>query len=141
MNCIFRDARLAKEKIAKEVAERLHKEHLEEEAKRKSGACFAPPLSLIETDSKVEVKQEIPPPVAPVKPVTPAFIPSNLVGSGRGLGIAASIMSKMGYKEGFGLGRTEQGMSTALRVERTGKNAGVIVSEFEETIKGLTYEK
>lgn len=37
---------------------------------------------------------------------------------------------KMGYRGlGFGLGRAEQGMSSALRIEKTGKNAGVIVVE------------
>lgn len=41
-------------------------------------------------------------------------------------------MSKMGYRQGFGLGRTEQGMSTALRVEQTGKNTGMIVSKYHD---------
>lgn len=39
----------------------------------------------------------------------------------------------MGYRQGFGLGRTEQGMSTALRVEQTGKNTGMIISEHYDT--------
>lgn len=130
-----RDARVAKEKAAKMVAERLHQEHLEEEAKRKSGACFAPPSFLMEPEPKVEVKQE-PVPTGPIGPVKPAFVPKNLAGTGHGISIAASIMSKMGYREGSGLGRSEQGMSTALTVERLGKGAGIIKSEITETIKG-----
>lgn len=50
----------------------------------------------------------------------------------RGLDVAANIMSKMGYRHGFGLGRDQQGISTPLRVERTGKNAGLIISEKDE---------
>ena len=38
-------------------------------------------------------------------------------------------MSKMGYKQGQGLGKKEQGMSTALQVEKTGKRAGKIIHE------------
>lgn len=49
--------------------------------------------------------------------------------SSRGLGVAANIMTKFGYRQGMGLGLNEQGMSTALRIERTGKNVGLIISE------------
>ncbi|MCP9265811.1 SPF45 [Dirofilaria immitis] len=123
------DERKAKEKIAKEIAERLNREHQEEIAKRTSGAAIAPPKTLMEEDSKVE------PPASPDIGNTasemppPSFIPS--FGAGKGLGVAANIMSKFGYKEGTGLGRSGQGMSTALKVERLGKNSGVIVNEHE----------
>lgn len=40
-------------------------------------------------------------------------------------------------QEGAGLGRSGQGMSTALKVERLGKNSGVIVNEHELNIRGL----
>lgn len=36
-------------------------------------------------------------------------------------------MSRMGYKEGQGLGKDQQGISRALRVEKIGRRAGVIV--------------
>lgn len=125
------DERKAKEKIAKEIAERLHKEHMEEEAKRKAGAAIAPPQALVEADSFVE------PPVSSeggdMPP--PSFTPS-FGGAGKGLGVAANIMTKFGYKEGAGLGRTGQGMSTALKVERLGKNSGVIVNEHEQNLRG-----
>uniref|UniRef100_A0A0N5AQ69 Splicing factor 45 n=1 Tax=Syphacia muris TaxID=451379 RepID=A0A0N5AQ69_9BILA len=125
------DERKAKEKIAKEIAERLHKEHMEEEAKRKAGAAIAPPQALVEADSFVEPPslssegEDMPP---------PSFTPS-FGGAGKGLGVAANIMTKFGYKEGAGLGRAGQGMSTALKVERLGKNSGVIVNEHEQNLR------
>uniref|UniRef100_A0A915NPB7 G-patch domain-containing protein n=1 Tax=Meloidogyne floridensis TaxID=298350 RepID=A0A915NPB7_9BILA len=50
-------------------------------------------------------------------------------GVSRGLGVAATIMSKMGYREGSGLGAKEQGISRTLQVQRTGRNVGLIVGE------------
>nr|CAD2159037.1 unnamed protein product [Meloidogyne enterolobii] len=44
-------------------------------------------------------------------------------------GVAATIMSKIGYREGSGLGAKEQGISRALQVQRTGRNVGLIVGE------------
>lgn len=41
--------------------------------------------------------------------------------------VASNIMSKYGWKEGQGLGKTEQGISTALQVEKTGFRGGKIV--------------
>jgi hypothetical protein len=72
---------------------------------------------------------------------------SNQFGKGsvsRGLGVAANIMSRMGYREGQGLGAKEQGISRPLevssagflmenaffhQVQRTGRNVGLIVGE------------
>ncbi|KAK6049975.1 g-patch domain protein [Cooperia oncophora] len=59
----------------------------------------------------------------------PTFLPSFGKATSKGLGVAANIMSKFGYKHGGGLGRDEQGMSTALSVEKLGKNAGLIINE------------
>ncbi|ELT92163.1 hypothetical protein CAPTEDRAFT_67241, partial [Capitella teleta] len=39
------------------------------------------------------------------------------------------IMAKMGYRQGSGLGKSEQGMSTALQVEKTSKRGGKIIHE------------
>ena len=47
-----------------------------------------------------------------------------------------ALHSKLNLQEGAGLGRTGQGMSTALKVERLGKNAGVIVNEHEQGLRG-----
>ncbi|VDN53615.1 unnamed protein product [Dracunculus medinensis] len=126
------DERKAKEKLAKEIAERLSREHQEEVAKRSAGAAIAPPQILMEEDSKI--KPLSPPNVVNEMP-PPSFIPS-FGGAGKGLGVAANIMTKFGYKEGAGLGRTGQGMSTALKVERLGKNSGVIVNEHEQLLRG-----
>jgi splicing factor 45 len=42
----------------------------------------------------------------------------------------------MGYREGHGLGKSQQGMSSALIVEKTSKRGGKIVHEKEFTPKG-----
>lgn len=41
--------------------------------------------------------------------------------------VANNIMSKYGWKEGQGLGKTSQGISTALQVQKTGMREGKIV--------------
>ena len=43
--------------------------------------------------------------------------------------VAAKIMEKLGYKEGSGLGKNQQGMSMALQVEKTSKRGGKIIHE------------
>ena len=53
----------------------------------------------------------------------------NTVYFSSGGSVAAKIMSRMGYKEGQGLGKKEQGMSTALQVEKVGKRSGKIIHE------------
>ncbi|KAI1724926.1 g-patch domain-containing protein [Ditylenchus destructor] len=105
-------------KPKREVAERLQKQHEEEESKRRSGAAIAPPQVLIEQDKASEE-------IAQSSKVLPQFGK----GTSRGLGVAANIMSKMGYRQGSGLGRAGQGMSSALRVERTGRTSGLILSD------------
>ncbi|XP_017098406.2 splicing factor 45 isoform X1 [Drosophila bipectinata] len=43
--------------------------------------------------------------------------------------VAAKIMAKYGFKDGQGLGKSEQGMSIALQVEKTSKRGGRIIHE------------
>ncbi|KAI1715466.1 g-patch domain-containing protein [Ditylenchus destructor] len=117
-----REAQKIKEKIAREVAERLQKQHEEEEIKRRSGAAIAPPQVLIEQDKASEETPQS-------SKVTYEVLPQFGKGTSRGLGVAANIMSKMGYRQGSGLGRAGQGMSSALRVERTGRTSGLILSD------------
>ncbi|VDO19694.1 unnamed protein product [Heligmosomoides polygyrus] len=191
------EEREAREKLAREVAERLSRDHKEEAKKRQKGAAIAPPQALLEPSSPPKVSAEadgcytvsksegigiehfattlnrfnvsqrcstsietfiiervmcfkttvhhlvlfLQPyykvcsfllkesnsPSSSMPP--PAFLPSFGKATSKGLGVAANIMSKFGYKHGAGLGRDEQGMSTALSVEKLGKNAGLIINE------------
>ncbi|KAJ8880378.1 hypothetical protein PR048_016847, partial [Dryococelus australis] len=68
---------------------------------RLSGAAIAPPASL--QDSPAELR------------TTPMSY---------GASVAAKIMAKYGFKEGQGLGKKEQGISSALQVEKTSKRGG-----------------
>lgn len=53
------------------------------------------------------------------------------------LHLRAAVLNFVCFQEGAGLGRSGQGMSTALKVERLGKNSGVIVNEHEINARGL----
>jgi len=81
-----------------------------------AGAAIAPPPSLTETSEPTSEQDN------DDTPIKPGNAP-------RGLGVAAKIMAKYGYKHGQGLGRAEQGMSQALSVEKTSKRGGRIVHE------------
>jgi len=86
-------------------------------------AAIAPPPSLLETtpvNAEIIQKKE------------------NSAGTGgfsTGNVIASQIMAKYGWKEGQGLGREEQGLSTCLQVEKTGKRAGKIINKDVEKAK------
>ncbi|XP_054168759.1 splicing factor 45-like [Oppia nitens] len=77
---------------------------------RRGGATIAPPPSLIEHSANSD---------------------NNSANFGS---IAAKIMARMGYREGQGLGREEQGMSSALSVEKTSKRGGKIISDVSQTL-------
>jgi len=77
------------------------------------GAAIAPPPSLTEGSAS-------PPPI-------------NISGMNKaakpGLGIAAKIMAKYGYRDGEGLGKDKQGISQALVVEKTSRRGGIIINK------------
>lgn len=54
---------------------------------------------------------------------------------------AQRMMAKMGWKEGQGLGKLEQGITTPLVAKKTDKRGGVIVnaSESSKKVKGVSF--
>uniref|UniRef100_A0A914YLE1 Splicing factor 45 n=1 Tax=Panagrolaimus superbus TaxID=310955 RepID=A0A914YLE1_9BILA len=52
-----------------------------------------------------------------------------------GTDVAANIMAKMGYTFGSGLGKHGQGMSSALKIEKKGGQAGKIIHETDEVMR------
>ncbi|KAL3095975.1 hypothetical protein niasHS_005734 [Heterodera schachtii] len=126
-----REQQRLKEKIAKEIADRLAKEAADEEDKRRKGAAIAPPSNFeaFEGAEGTAVVEQ----VVTVEQQRQHFEQPKLTqfgkGVSRGLGVAANIMSKMGYRQGAGLGAKEQGISRPLEVQRTGKNIGLIFGE------------
>uniref|UniRef100_A0A2K5HSA5 Splicing factor 45 n=1 Tax=Colobus angolensis palliatus TaxID=336983 RepID=A0A2K5HSA5_COLAP len=88
-------------------------EDYERERRKRSmgGAAVAPPTSLVEKDKE---------PRSPTRP-------SNSFLANKGGTVAHKIMQKYGFREGRDLGKREQGLSTALSVEKTSKRGGKII--------------
>ncbi|XP_017120793.1 splicing factor 45 [Drosophila elegans] len=80
-------------------------------AKQGGGAAIAPPPSLQEMSIESEDGS------------------SNVTAPYSASSVAAKIMAKYGFKDGQGLGKSEQGMSIALQVEKTSKRCGRIIHE------------
>lgn len=57
------------------------------------------------------------------------------VGAGGHMTAAQRMMVKMGWKEGQGLGKQEQGMTTPLMAKKTDRRAGVIVNASETKVE------
>ncbi|XP_015782336.1 splicing factor 45-like [Tetranychus urticae] len=79
------------------------------------GAAIAPPPSLIESTVVKSSTNEM-------------DASTSSSSSGPKGSVAAKIMARMGYKEGQGLGKEEQGISRALEVEKTSKRGGKIIA-------------
>uniref|UniRef100_G1KE35 Splicing factor 45 n=1 Tax=Anolis carolinensis TaxID=28377 RepID=G1KE35_ANOCA len=80
------------------------------------------------SSSSSSSKAAIPPPMydEPERPRSPTG-PSNSFLANMGGTVAHKIMQKYGFREGQGLGKHEQGLSTALSVEKTSKRGGKII--------------
>ncbi|KAG2243149.1 hypothetical protein Bca52824_095012 [Brassica carinata] len=61
------------------------------------------------------------------------------VGAGGQMTAAERMMAKMGWKQGQGLGKSEQGITTPLMAKKTDRRAGVIVNASEKkVVKGVS---
>lgn len=117
-------------------------EEYEKERRKRSmgGAAIAPPSSLVDRDGSASFSYEdegrpprgakaaIPPPMYEDsdRPRSPPGPTSSFLANMGGT-VAHKIMQKYGFKEGQGLGKHEQGLSTALSVEKTSKRGGKII--------------
>ncbi|XP_068163031.1 splicing factor 45 [Antennarius striatus] len=117
-------------------------EDFEKERRKRSmgGAAIAPPSSLVDRDGSSSFPYEdegrpargskaaIPPPMYDEsdRPRSPPGPTSSFLANMGGT-VAHKIMQKYGFKEGQGLGKHEQGLSTALSVEKTSKRGGKII--------------
>nr|XP_020456974.1 splicing factor 45 [Monopterus albus]XP_020456975.1 splicing factor 45 [Monopterus albus]XP_020456976.1 splicing factor 45 [Monopterus albus] len=117
-------------------------EEYEKERRKRSmgGAAIAPPSSLVDRDGSSSYSYEdegrpargskaaIPPPLYEDsdRPRSPPGPTSSFLANMGGT-VAHKIMQKYGFKEGQGLGKHEQGLSTALSVEKTSKRGGKII--------------
>lgn len=77
----------------------------------RTGTAIAPPKSLVESSTIIDIP--------------------NISAQYGASAVAAKIMAKYGFKDGQGLGKQEQGISTALQVEKTSKRGGRIINEKE----------
>uniref|UniRef100_F7IT98 Splicing factor 45 n=1 Tax=Callithrix jacchus TaxID=9483 RepID=F7IT98_CALJA len=109
-------------------------EDYERERRKRSKPTFAPIVPRdfpYEEDSRPRSqssKAAIPPPMYEEqdRPRSPTG-PSNSFLANMGGTVAHKIMQKYGFREGQGLGKHEQGLSTALSVEKTSKRGGKII--------------
>jgi splicing factor 45 len=123
----------------KELRERRDREAEEEEKRRKTEDDSGTDLPSRDRDRDDDRRsrggrsgaQIAPPPSLSQPSFNEPDSPSSYTGPsvGGGAAAAAKIMAKYGYKEGQGLGKKEQGMSTALQVQKTSFRIGRIIHE------------
>jgi len=120
----------------------------EQEKRNRGGAAIAPPAMLIENVPPPTPRTDRNSEASPLdfdidgramdddSPPRPSFgVPNpkqHGLGPGRGSDVAAKIMAKFGYQQGQGLGKSKQGMATALQVEKTSKRGGRIIDHRNE---------
>uniref|UniRef100_A0A3Q2NNR6 Splicing factor 45 n=1 Tax=Fundulus heteroclitus TaxID=8078 RepID=A0A3Q2NNR6_FUNHE len=102
----------------------------EEEEYEKEWRKRSPPSFSYEDEGRPPrgAKAAIPPPIYEDsdRPRSPPGPTSSFLANMGGT-VAHKIMQKYGFKEGQGLGKHEQGLSTALSVEKTSKRGGKII--------------
>lgn len=106
-------------------------------SKRKDSAAIPPPTSL--TTSEPEEKDVVESALEELSRTKAQK--SNPFSKPKFGSVASQIMSKYGWKEGQGLGRQSQGISTALAVEKTSKRGGKIVNLSAEREQQLEEDK
>uniref|UniRef100_A0A671NPP6 Splicing factor 45 n=1 Tax=Sinocyclocheilus anshuiensis TaxID=1608454 RepID=A0A671NPP6_9TELE len=86
------------------------------------------PTYSYDEDGRQRSKAAIPPPIFDDsdRPRSPPG-PTNSFLANMGGTVAHKIMQKYGFRDGQGLGKHEQGLSTALSVEKTSKRGGKII--------------
>lgn len=117
-------------------------EEKSKKSRRKDSAAIPPPTFLSnETEKKPEEKEKTVVESALEELSRTKAQKANPFAKPKIGSVASQIMSKYGWKEGQGLGRQSQGISTALAVEKTSKRGGKIVNIAAETEQQLEQEK
>ncbi|EDO39985.1 predicted protein [Nematostella vectensis] len=101
-------------------------------SRRSVGAAIAPPSSLLESEPIVPQKE--PDPSIDGRPLVTGDKEKTDLGFAVNA-VASSIMAKYGWKDGQGLGKSEQGINTCLQVEKTSKRGGKIINQEKEAAK------
>lgn len=114
------------------------KSHQSSSSSSRVGAAIPPPKFLNDSPPPASDSTCVTPPHTSSSSAStfcrPSTAKASNIASNAGVSfVAAKIMTKMGYREGSGLGREEQGISRALEVKKTGSREGKILERYRET--------